>query len=444
MARKALKDWTQADYNQFTPDEAMRYYNQKLAAGDKANANYWFNQWKYHYQNKENEETKKKQAKANDPARNMVYGAGGTVLAAGALKGGQMAADAIKTANTAKDVLNTTNAVNSISNAGQAANIGSESMSLADSGLGSLQYGGESLFGSGAGMAEGASTASEGANAAGNAAQASEGLSGLSSFALPTALLLASQLTDHYMDKQKQDTKNLNAFLNPWGTFRNTLEATPKMLSGDRLSPEEEWGLTGSAIGLAFPGFAPAYNALFASGSGKFGSSKGKDQLARDNLRGYLEKQGIIPDNDVIKFGDNSEFSMYYDGGARLDNYGKDDPRYDNNQRRYMDVDFTNPESEKSIQDIDPLALALLPEDVRLKSDLTGYLVNAVQTGDLANKGTRTQELYNRFGGYDSIKSAIEDRFKTGLITEEQKNSALASVDRVMGYKPTYSFGMGA
>jgi predicted RNA-binding protein associated with RNAse of E/G family len=134
---------------------------------------------------------------------------------------------------------------------------------------------------------------------------------------------------------------------------------------------------------------------------------------------------------------------MSKDGGARLENFAKDDERYDKDSRHYYDVDFTNPNAERIVQDIDPLAMALLPEDLKLKSDLTGYLYNAVNTGDQKTEQQHIKELYGDFFGLNkqdpqgTILATLEDRFNNGLITKDQYDVAKNSVNRVFGY-PTF------
>ncbi|MCB0346314.1 MAG: hypothetical protein KDD66_14440 [Bdellovibrionales bacterium] len=122
----------------------------------------------------------------------------------------------------------------------------------------------------------------------------------------------------------------------------------------------------GTAVGGLIGGVAGAISGLFHSG-------KHPDQKARDAMRDGLAQLGLVSAEHNLTLADGSTYFIGYDGGHRYQNA-------DGTQRAPYDVDFSNPLSPEAVGWAQPLAAVLTGGDEKLRTDLTGYLVNAAQS----------------------------------------------------------------
>lgn len=122
----------------------------------------------------------------------------------------------------------------------------------------------------------------------------------------------------------------------------------------------------GTAVGAALGGAAGAIIGLFSSG-------KHADQKARDSMREGLQKLGLVDTNHTVGLADGSRYSIGFDGGHRYKNL-------DGSERAPYDVDFSNPTSAQAVGWVQPLAAVLTGGNIKLRTDLTGYIVNAAQS----------------------------------------------------------------
>lgn len=117
-------------------------------------------------------------------------------------------------------------------------------------------------------------------------------------------------------------------------------------------------------------------------------SGKSQAQKIRDDFRGDLKEAGVVDDNYEITLADGSKFNVGKDGGARLQNVGKNiDGK---TERRAYDVDFSNPLAKFATDKIDPMIRKLYgADDPKAKynpGQFTGMLVNA------ATSNAKTEE----------------------------------------------------
>ena len=137
-------------------------------------------------------------------------------------------------------------------------------------------------------------------------------------------------------------------------------------LKGDDLSFTEQAALALPTFGMSF---------LANPITKMFGSSKGKEQLSRDEVRKMLKERGIIDEEYRIQNADGSTFDIGKDGGEPLYN-----------------LDLTDGNKLAMIPAADALTAILTGGNKKLTSDFAGYFVNAA-----TSSGDPTQNLMSYF-----------------------------------------------
>lgn len=158
---------------------------------------------------------------------------------------------------------------------------------------------------------------------------------------------------------------------------------------------------------------------------GAFGTTKNADQVYRDRVRKDLQKAGFLNQEDkndyTIKFSDGSTFDLGKDGNAKLLNTdGK-------GERKYREIDFTNPLAQEGLNSVNGLAhltTAGVAWNKGTNVDYAGYYTNAVTAGakDAAAIKARSKELYTK-AGFDTVEkadAAYDGMVKAKRITQQQ------------------------
>lgn len=112
-----------------------------------------------------------------------------------------------------------------------------------------------------------------------------------------------------------------------------------------------------------------------------FGSSKDADQLNRDAVRQSLLDNGIIDENYGLTTKDGRTTNIGLDGSTKAYN-----------------IDFNRPNAAQAAAWLDPLSAMITGGDEKLRSDFTGYLVNAAYADDPRVLRNNISDLYQRLG----------------------------------------------
>ena len=135
-------------------------------------------------------------------------------------------------------------------------------------------------------------------------------------------------------------------------------------------------------------------------------SGKGKDQLARDSVRDYMQKNDMVDKDWNLHLANGATFDIGKDGKSSLMNK-------DGGKRLTYETDFSNPLTGPTIGLANPLAYALCGGDRKLATAFAGYFTNA------AISNTDDPEIARQ------NMVAIFETFKT---TPEQMIGALGSL----------------
>jgi hypothetical protein len=191
-----------------------------------------------------------------------------------------------------------------------------------------------------------------------------------------------------------------------------------------------------------------------------FGSSKDKDQLNRDKVRGEMKQFGFLDPDYTLTLPDGTKFDFGKDGNARLPNDGVD-PISGQPWRHYHDVDWSKGGSPGVVAAVNPLAAAMSHGDEKLTKDFAGYLTNAVTaSGDpmeniryvMDKAGFDHDKLYGTLhlmsksqGGnvddelINAYKNGLDQTFGVGAYAG--KGPQFGTPDIQPGQKPAYKTG---
>lgn len=164
-----------------------------------------------------------------------------------------------------------------------------------------------------------------------------------------------------------------------------------------------------------------------AKAMGFFGSGKGKDQLTRDAWRQKLIENEIIGNDYKMELPGGVSFDWGKDGGAVLPNVGNIEGR--GTERNYYQTDLSNPEVMNRIGAINAIGQALSGGDKDLANWATGYASNTVSATPDVQKNI--MGLVDKLGGRDRVYGAVLQSFVQGDIDENQRDAALAGLDKV-------------
>lgn len=176
------------------------------------------------------------------------------------------------------------------------------------------------------------------------------------------------------------------------------------------------FGLPGAGIGAGVGALAGLAGKLSASG-------KSKNQMKRDQIRKHLQKQGALDENWNVTL-PTGTFDYGKDGGAKLQNADGQ------GERKYSEIDWNNPLSNRAVGLANPLGYMLGGKDSKIALDMVGYNTNAITTGakDEAEILGNARALYNKFGVSDraSFMSSL-DKLKSDGAIDEEKYKAFAA-----------------
>lgn len=250
-------------------------------------------------------------------------------------------------------------------------------------------------------------TAANGGTLAAPSATAGIGMLPLAAGVAGTIATLAGR---DWSNKQGGPVKTGWAVANSMNPINQAAEAIgnfDKVISGERIDDS-------TAIGLALPTFGASllYNPLFGRG-GMFGSSKGKEQVARDRHRHNWEKKGFTTD-----------YKMTLDDGTILD-LGKDGP----DQYNY---DPTKASAEQGIGWLNPIAY-MITGGAKNYGQFAAQLYNQIDpTGDMDLNQFRDKVLLmlKKWGFTPSqARAFFEQQVKEGKLDQNTANAFFASQD---------------
>lgn len=146
-----------------------------------------------------------------------------------------------------------------------------------------------------------------------------------------------------------------------------------------------------------------------------FGSRKGKDQLARDQVRKGLLASGFIDNNYGVKLADGSTFNIGKDGGEPLYNF-----------------DTSRAGAQGALDDVNPLAAILTGGNRKLNSDFAGYFTNAALSGGDARKNAL--QFYQNAGlNHDQAYGQIVNMVNQGQLDAATGDAYRNALDKTFG-----------
>ena len=209
---------------------------------------------------------------------------------------------------------------------------------------------------------------------------------GLSQLGIDTRTLSNTEIGAYALEYLGVDTSGSTAASTPTtgSTASGFLSAAGAAYSGYQMI--DNWGESnwkagasqgasmGAYVGSFFGGWGSAVGAVAGAAigavAGSIKSGKHKDQKLRDNGRDFLQSREMINDKYQLSLADGSEFDIGVDGGHRFTNI-------DGTDRAAYQTDPSNPLTDRAIAWLDPLAEVLMGGNEKLRSDFSGYFVNA-------------------------------------------------------------------
>jgi len=379
-------------------DDMMGLYNYLNSQGEDGQkaASYIQQNWATIHQYDEGKDAQQIADRNNNPMYQLAMGGGGAVLGGAGMAGGTAAANAIFSGGAAATVP----AVPAVVGSG--------------------------VVGGGSAGAAGAA----GAGATGTAGMGALGLGGLVAAGVAGSIA-GNELAEKYGGGENgAGSVAYNAAMaqNPINQVWQGAEDLGNIMSGKDISLSTQ-------VATAWPtgGLSLLYNPVFGQG-GMFGSSKGKDQLARDAIRNDPRIREALDQDYNFTFSDGGKFNFGMDGGAELENQNPTNGM--SGFRHYYDVDWSDPNAGEMVGSLAPLSSAMGLDD-KAASDFTGYLYNSVNSGGDPSK--RRSDLYNAIygsgdAGRNKAAETVWASFNAGNITAEQRNSQLADVDEQYGW----------
>jgi hypothetical protein len=170
------------------------------------------------------------------------------------------------------------------------------------------------------------------------------------------------------------------------------------------------------------------------------GGGKGQDQLRRDSVRKYLNKNGFFGDP-----ADNKDFTLENADGTSL-NLEKDGGARDANGLRMMDLDFSDKAPKiqgQAIAAVNPLAYLITGGDKNLSTDFAGYFTKTIMQGnggaDLNVANANALDKYKKagFDTPDKAHAGIQDLINAGKIDPQMGAVFHSSIDQVFNGKPS-------
>lgn len=224
-----------------------------------------------------------------------------------------------------------------------------------------------------------------------------------------------------------------------YGAYK-TAQYTGDAPSGGERNKNSAMGgaASGAALGTAIlPGWGTAIGAVVGGLAGfvgsAFGSSKDKDQMARDAVRKSMIQQKIIGNDYSLMLADGSKYDIGRDGNAKLLNSDG------NTSRQAFDVDFSNPLAAETTAQSMALGMILTGGHKKLSDDFTGYITNAGlsnakdQTTATQNLQAITKQMMGSGLTQDSAKSILDQLKSNNRIDVNSYNVAVSKLPILFG-----------
>lgn len=189
-----------------------------------------------------------------------------------------------------------------------------------------------------------------------------------------------------------------------WGRSTPAAGATSGMAVGATIGTCIAPGL-GTAIGAAV-------GALAGGLIGSIKTGKHQDQVARDQVRAFLQQQGVLDSSHSIKLADGSLYNIGMDGGPKAEFGG----------RRPYEVDFNNPLAAYAVSWMNPVIDLLSQGNEKIKTDFVGYFANAAMSNATSLDGVRNNvgAILQQFGVPDeALAQAVIQAANSGQLNQE-------------------------
>jgi len=170
-----------------------------------------------------------------------------------------------------------------------------------------------------------------------------------------------------------------------------------------------------------------------------FGSGKGGDQRLRDAYRSHIQEYfpGLVNDNWELTLPDGTVFNLGMDGGARLQNV-------DGSERQYHDIDWEMEGIGEYVGMANPIGALLTGASGDRWQDAVSWITNALTTTKGGGVIENTRSIYEQAGlDRNTAYQGILDLTEMGRLTEGERDSMLASIDKVFGVMPDQAGGAG-
>jgi hypothetical protein len=156
-------------------------------------------------------------------------------------------------------------------------------------------------------------------------------------------------------------------------------------------------------------------------------SGKHKDQVARDQVRAFLQDGGLLSKDWEVALKNGGRYSIGADGNDRLMNL-------DGTTRRAYEVDFTDPRAGEIVSLAAPIVVVLLGGRGKLTDDFTGYLTNAALSNALSVNEAKEniRAIFQGMGlSQDGVQQALDILVTTDKIRPEEHAIFSASLNEI-------------
>lgn len=212
------------------------------------------------------------------------------------------------------------------------------------------------------------------------------------------------------------------------------VQAADRALLGGATDKLRNWADDAPVIGWG----SKIGDKVTAKALGTFGSKKGKDQVARDQVRKALQEGGFFSedknkDDWTLENPDGTSFDMGKDGGARL---------ADGRAYSELDMKSENPVQGQAIGAVNPLAYLITGGDEKLATSFAGYFTNTIMQGaggqDLAVANANALDKYKKagFDSPDKAHAGIDELVKAGKLDAEKAAAFHNGINTVFGIAP--------
>lgn len=214
------------------------------------------------------------------------------------------------------------------------------------------------------------------------------------------------------------------------GWMQGIMGAANIALSWGRSSPAAG-ASSGMAVGATIgtciaPGIGTAIGAAvgaFAGGLlGSIKTGKHKDQVARDQVRGFLQQTGVLDPSYSIKLADGSLYNIGIDGGPKAEFGG----------RRPYETDPNNPLTKYAVSWMNPIMDLVSQGNEKIKTDFVGYFANAALSNARSLNDVRqnVNAIISQFGISDeAVAQTVIQAANSGQLDQGTARAYLSGMD---------------